>query len=194
MNLIVEPSKKNTLLPDILKAAVHLFVERGIEGTTTKDIAREGGVSEGALYRHFKSKDALAWYIFSTHLNDFSMRLMSEVSRQRGVKEKIRAYVRMCFESFEADRDLFTYLIVSEHRELRSFPETFIHPGIVALRLLEEGQKAGEIRKMEIYVAASLLLGTIIRCCIVRGHPGTLGNLKHYIDETVESLWNALKT
>jgi len=43
----------------IERAALILFVEKSIEGVSTKSIATRAGVSEGLLYRHFKSKDDL---------------------------------------------------------------------------------------------------------------------------------------
>jgi AcrR family transcriptional regulator len=43
----------------ILNAAVDLFVHYGYDKTTVDDIARQAGVSKGAIYLHFKSKDAL---------------------------------------------------------------------------------------------------------------------------------------
>lgn len=43
----------------IRDAALRLFAERGVEGTTIRDIAREAGVSSGLLRHHFGSKDDL---------------------------------------------------------------------------------------------------------------------------------------
>ena len=43
----------------IRDAALRLFTERGIEGATVRDIAREAGVSPGLLRHHFGSKDGL---------------------------------------------------------------------------------------------------------------------------------------
>lgn len=43
----------------ILRAAVTLFAARGFERTTTKDIAREAGISEGTIYKYFASKQEL---------------------------------------------------------------------------------------------------------------------------------------
>ncbi|KAA3643482.1 MAG: TetR family transcriptional regulator [Chloroflexi bacterium] len=43
----------------ILAAAAELFVHYGYDKTTVDDIAREAGVSKGAIYLHFKSKDEL---------------------------------------------------------------------------------------------------------------------------------------
>jgi TetR/AcrR family acrAB operon transcriptional repressor len=43
----------------ILASASELFVHFGFDKTTVSDIARKAGVSKGAIYLHFESKDAL---------------------------------------------------------------------------------------------------------------------------------------
>ncbi len=43
----------------ILDVASDLFVHYGYDKTTVSDIARQAGVSKGAIYLHFSSKDAL---------------------------------------------------------------------------------------------------------------------------------------
>ena len=43
----------------ILSSASKLFVHYGFDKTTVSDIAREAGVSKGAIYLHFKSKEEL---------------------------------------------------------------------------------------------------------------------------------------
>lgn len=43
----------------ILIAATGLIADRGFQGTTTKDIAHEAGVSEMSVFRHFGSKKAI---------------------------------------------------------------------------------------------------------------------------------------
>jgi AcrR family transcriptional regulator len=40
----------------IVEAALRVFVDRSYAGTTTAEIARQAGVSEPILYRHFRSK------------------------------------------------------------------------------------------------------------------------------------------
>lgn len=43
----------------IVEAARNLFAEKGFDRTTTAEIARDAGISEGTIYRHFKSKKEL---------------------------------------------------------------------------------------------------------------------------------------
>ncbi len=48
------PSQEDT----ILTAALSCFAELGYDATRIKHIATHAGVSEGALYRHYPSKEA----------------------------------------------------------------------------------------------------------------------------------------
>ncbi len=49
----------------IERAAVRLFVRQGINGTSIRDVAKLAGVSQGAMYNHFDSKEGLALELFS---------------------------------------------------------------------------------------------------------------------------------
>jgi TetR/AcrR family transcriptional repressor of nem operon len=44
----------------LLRAASRLFRQKGFDGVGVAEIAREAGLTHGALYKHFPSKDALA--------------------------------------------------------------------------------------------------------------------------------------
>ncbi|WP_030483541.1 mycofactocin system transcriptional regulator [Nocardioides aequoreus] len=55
----------------IEQATFRLFRERGFEGTTLDDIAREVGVSRRTLFRYFPSKNDIAWGQFDRTLETF---------------------------------------------------------------------------------------------------------------------------
>ncbi|MBI3893947.1 MAG: TetR/AcrR family transcriptional regulator, partial [Candidatus Wallbacteria bacterium] len=50
---------------DILLSARRLVSDLGVKGMTVRELAREVGVTEGALYRHFPSKEALVEELFA---------------------------------------------------------------------------------------------------------------------------------
>src|SRR3954451_14860764 len=43
----------------IIKAVRRVFAEKGFDGTTTRELAEAAGVSEGLLFKHFPTKEAL---------------------------------------------------------------------------------------------------------------------------------------
>src|SRR5205823_3269401 len=47
----------------ILDAATQLFARQGFQGTTTKQISEQTGVTEALIFRHFASKDELYWAV-----------------------------------------------------------------------------------------------------------------------------------
>ncbi|MDM0074812.1 helix-turn-helix domain-containing protein [Variovorax sp. J2P1-59] len=53
----------------LLQAASRLFRERGIDGVGVAEVARAAGLTHGALYAHFPSKEALAAEAFSHGFN-----------------------------------------------------------------------------------------------------------------------------
>jgi len=54
----------------LIKAASRLFRERGIDGVGVAEISKEAGLTHGALYAHFRSKDELALAALSHGLDE----------------------------------------------------------------------------------------------------------------------------
>lgn len=55
----------------ILDAAAKLFIHYGYDKTTVSDIAHEAGISKGAIYLHFKSKDELLEALIIREIEDY---------------------------------------------------------------------------------------------------------------------------
>lgn len=55
----------------ILEVALACFLEHGYEGTTVARIREASGVSNGALFHHFPSKDAIAGALYADAITDF---------------------------------------------------------------------------------------------------------------------------
>lgn len=55
----------------ILDAAADLIVHYGYDKTTVSDIARVAGISKGAIYLHFESKDALFEHLLMRELRQY---------------------------------------------------------------------------------------------------------------------------
>lgn len=64
MSRVADPKAKNALL----RAAEQAFANRGVAGAKVEDITREAGLSKGAFYLHFESKEAALKQIVETWL------------------------------------------------------------------------------------------------------------------------------
>ena len=78
----------------IEKAAIRLFVEKGVTETSVRDIARAVDLSEGALYRHFVSKEQLVWAVFERHYVAFAGRLDALAQAETTAHGKLAAMIR----------------------------------------------------------------------------------------------------
>ncbi len=192
MELIIDDRKRDTKLPAILRAALELFTEKGIHATTTKDIARRAGVSEGALYRHFQGKQELAEDLYITHLSHFTAQLDKSVLPHPGFKDRLEALVDGCFRFFDEDRTLFTYLILSEHNERGRTTKRVRHIRHLVRDILVDGRQSGEVREGDLEVFGAVIIGTILRVAVFRIYGLLQGDLRGQSKEVAEACYRAV--
>ncbi|MFD4181126.1 TetR/AcrR family transcriptional regulator [Rhodococcus sp. NPDC058514] len=87
---------------EILVHAAQLFCERGVAGTTVRDIADAVGILSGSLYHYFGSKDAIALEIVVTFLDDLNERYETTADPALSARERLS---QMISQSFAAASD-----------------------------------------------------------------------------------------
>jgi AcrR family transcriptional regulator len=87
----------------IVRAATRVFSERGFHRATMQDIVRASGLSVGAIYTYFKSKDDL----ILAGCDMITDQEMSELARRltpiEGFRERISAAVGFLFDQMEVE-------------------------------------------------------------------------------------------
>jgi AcrR family transcriptional regulator len=149
----------------ILKAARALFVKRGYDATTARDIAARAGLSVGSLFLHFKSKaDILKTIIWAD--NEAQYDLMRRLVPARApVKERLLRMAQIGYEQETAQLPLvavvqsYKWLWDAEtEREYRSTTEPMAQ---LIRQILQDGMRAGEIRPdADLDSAAECLIAT----------------------------------
>jgi len=81
----------------ILDSAGPLFAERGIAGTTVRDIANAAGLLSGALYHQFPSKEAIATAIVREYLDE-QLPAYREIDLTRPASERLEALITASLE------------------------------------------------------------------------------------------------
>lgn len=78
----------------LVRAARRLFGERGFGGAPLDEVVREAGVTKGALYHHFPSKEALFLAVFEDVEESLVERVKAEAMGEVGARAKVRMGVR----------------------------------------------------------------------------------------------------
>ncbi len=90
----------------ILQAALQLFREKGVEGTTTKEISRKAGIAEGTLFNYFKAKEDLALYFFQKETENLIAWFRADKRlKQAPLPEKLFAIIHRQLEYLEPYED-----------------------------------------------------------------------------------------
>jgi AcrR family transcriptional regulator len=94
----------------ILEIALALFRERGFEETTMRDIAARVGVSLGAAYYYFRSKEAIVGAYYDYVHQEHVARCRQAFERGRSLRERLRAALQTKVEIMQGDRRLLRAL------------------------------------------------------------------------------------
>ncbi|WP_397537381.1 TetR/AcrR family transcriptional regulator [Rummeliibacillus pycnus] len=85
----------------IIEKSMEILSERTIASTSIQDITNACGISKGAFYLSFKSKEELLIAIFEYIIKDMTSKFQSILSLQVAPKEKLTQYFVLAFELFE---------------------------------------------------------------------------------------------
>jgi AcrR family transcriptional regulator len=177
----------------VLRAALDLFGERGIDATSMDAIAQASGVSKATIYNHWADKEALLMEVMETihGLN----REIEDVDTGDICRDLTTVLTRRPPDEFDEARDrlmpsMIAYSAVHHdfgmawRRRVMEPPRTSIE------RVLRRGVERGLIRQdLDLEVAISLLLGPMLYTHIFqRGH---VANVPDMGPQAAESFWRA---
>lgn len=102
----------------ILVAARDIFAKKGFQGATIAEIAKKAGISEGAIYRHFNSKDELLMQCVQPVLQSLLTKMETEIpevdSLHDLVKNNLELRLRLFKEHYSTFRILMNELSYSK--------------------------------------------------------------------------------
>lgn len=163
-------AKKAAQPEKILSAALEAFGEKGFSGTRMEDVAAKAGITKGAIYLYFPSKQALLEALARRDIAPFLSAMAAQVRAYEGPLEPLLRQVASAALGFMDQGALPTYarIIVSE---ARNFPDIarFHLNEIVSVMLgalsdlFQRAMARGEMREMEPEIAARLFVAPIIK-------------------------------
>ena len=181
---------------EIIQAAIRLIGEGGIQALTIKNLSNEIGITESAIYRHFKSRteiiDTLLNFLQSaitSHYYEVSEMIISAMER---IKKMIAGQMRIFSEN-----PPYAVVILSDGLYKN---EKILHDKIYSvmenaketyIRIINDGKKTGEIRTdISSDQIAFVIMGSV-RLTI---NQWSLSNFTFDLQQRGELLFKTLKT
>ena len=94
--------KETSVVDDVMRAAVELFAANGYANTSVQQVVEAAGVTKGAMYHYFQSKDDLLFGIYDRMLSLQKEHLDAIVAQGGPVGDVVRA---VCIDVIETSID-----------------------------------------------------------------------------------------
>lgn len=145
----------------ILEVALKLFAEKGVEGTTIKQIAERADISAGLLYHYFKGKSDL----LKEAIDHRALKLPQlEELHDRTVEEVLPLFVRGICDDLRENIEVI-WIFFREHRTSTTIAQEIERKrqkcSASLTGYLQARQRAGELRDFSPEVAARFLMGAL---------------------------------
>lgn len=185
---MARPALKRKQIDD---AAILLFATKGLPRTSIKDIATEAGVTEGALYRYYKSKNEMAWDLFCRELENFSTELGEIFSNESLTSEdKLKEGITYLYNYYDEHPVKLAFVLLSQH----GFPERDLldqdrNPNDIVvdfIRSVVDGNSNPVVH-------AGMIMGLILQPIIMHRYGRLTGKLSEHVTQVNEACLKLLK-
>lgn len=152
----------------IIETTLHLFAEKGFEGTSIREIAEKASVNVAMVNYYFGSKEKLFEKIIE--YKSFTTRgILDEILHNQSlsaiqkIEAVIEAYVQKLFTHRMFHRLVHQELILNQREALQdSIVCNMIYPNSLIIKtILEQGIKSGEFKKIDPELTIASVIGTI---------------------------------
>jgi len=151
----------------IMVTALHLFAEKGFEGTSIRDIAEKASVNVAMVNYYFGSKEKLFENIVE-HKSTTTRGILDEIlhnkdlSQIQKIEAVIDSYIERLFTHRIFHRLIHQELILNQRESLQDSIVNSLYPNAVIIKnIIESGMKNGEFKKVDPELTIASLVGTI---------------------------------
>ena len=150
---------------EIFHQVVNVFLKKGFQETSMREIAEAAGLGKSTLYDYFKTKDEILVYFFEDQLNDLTVGAQKIAVQNTPADIRLRQIMGSYIENFQANKNLFLKLSFESQRlnaESQKQIQQKRHAYQDMIRaLIDEGVREGVFRRVNSLLAARLLVSAI---------------------------------
>lgn len=150
---------------EIFDAALHLFLEKGFNETSMREIAEAAGVGKSTLYDYFVTKDDILLSVVEEEVQGLVDRARQIASQPVSPQEKILQIVQDYLNYLTTNEVFFTRLSLEVQRlapasQVRIQTRRHAYQEVIR-SVIDEGIQAGCYRPIDSLLAARILLSAL---------------------------------
>ncbi|GBD24405.1 HTH-type transcriptional repressor KstR2 [bacterium HR29] len=133
----------------IIEAASEVFSKKGVKAATMAEVAAAAGLSPGAIYRYFASKEDLARVCMGINAQEVADTWRQTVASAVHPLEAFLALSRGAFEAMRDDRE-GSILIIERFLDAARSPDSAFAPEVISERRTIEAAVAESIERAQL--------------------------------------------
>jgi AcrR family transcriptional regulator len=148
----------------ILVTALSLFVRDGLCETSVRDIADASGFTNPALFKHFKTKDDLARFLFERCYLELARLVEDAIASSTNFSEQQRGVIDAYLDALDRDSDSVLYVQDFLRHFWPSMPATVKRRSIIGgiRRMLKAGRENGAVTTaVDVDLLSTAWIGTL---------------------------------
>ncbi len=178
----------------IIKVAIELIAEKGIQDLTIKNLSGRIGIAESAIYRHFKSKQDILLGILA--LFDEDKKMFMERIKESGKPplEQLKLLFQLRFKFFNENPAIASVIFSEEifRNDPRLSQKVFNimkNNQNIVFDIIKAGQKQNQIRNdVDTQELAFIIIGAL-RLIVTKWR---LSNFAFNLEKEGQKLWNSV--
>lgn len=146
----------------IKEAARRVFIAKGFDGCSSREIAKEAGMNVALVNYYFRSKGQLFKLIFHAAMEDFLLSMLDVFATDLALEVKMRIFIEREYEFLSRHPELPGFIINELSRgNGATFEQLDIHCRIAETGVFKDmyrAQEEGRMRKMDLVSITILLM------------------------------------
>jgi AcrR family transcriptional regulator len=162
-------NKTNTVSrkQQIARAAMEIISEEGLHNLVMVKIAKRVGVTDAAIYKHFRSKDEMLLFMIEDLEKLMSERFMAHIGQVTDPIDQLYSLMSFQFEFIEENkgipRIIFSESLQQQNKEIKVRISNLLTNFLQVIKdILKAAKKSGQAREeIDVDAAASIFVGMI---------------------------------
>lgn len=183
-----DPAPRRSTRENLKDAAIRLGVRDGIDGASIRTIAREVGITEGAVYKHFTNKDELIRAAYTGVVEEMARDKSVLVKTDLPFEHAVRAWVKLTYQYFDSNTEAFSYVLLMPHRMAETLGEVYTKQGRLFRSFITRAMQNNQIRTMDPDLGVALFTGLVLNIPRLINDGSLVGPASGYADEIADAV------